>query len=111
MTILTWLDSRTPESPSSLRTRILEALGDRADLDAAQAPTACLDAALMILQDLVREDPIRRDRAGELLAADALVTYAFEAVAERSDLDTFADLAMTQLAELASGERAAGTRE
>ena len=57
------------------------------------------------LEALLREDTLGRERADELLVADALVTYAFEAAAtSASDLDEFAAMVMTRLAGLSSAE-------
>ena len=60
---------------------------------------------MALLEALLREDTLGRERADELLVADALVTYAFEAAAtSASDLDEFAGMVMTRLAGLSSGE-------
>jgi hypothetical protein len=84
---------------------VIDALGDRTALGAHAAPMACLDAAVALLEALLREDTLGRERADELLVADALVTYAFEAAAtSASDLDEFAATVMTRLAGLSSGE-------
>ena len=74
---------------------VIDALGDRTALGAHAAPMACLDAAVALLGALLREDSLGRERADELLVADALVTYAFEAAAtSASDLDEFAGMVM-----------------
>lgn len=73
---LEWLDARTPAPPPELRARMAEALQPAQTRAGALAEgaLACLKAAL--------------DRGGEraaaldLLAADALLTYAMEAAAE-----------------------------
>jgi len=112
MTILAWLQSRIPAPPPAILARVVEALGDRAGRNVADAPTVCLDAATELLEELLREDSIGRDRAGELLAADALVTYAFESAASLSpELDDFAERTMTRLAALAPPEASGRTRE
>jgi hypothetical protein len=105
MTVGAWLRSRTPPPPPAMLAGVIDALGERAALDAHAAPTACLDAAAALLGALLREDSLGRERASELLVADALVTYAFEAGAtSASDLDEFAATVMTRLAGLSSGE-------
>jgi len=105
MTVGAWLRSRTPPPPPAMLAGVIDALGDRTALGAHAAPTACLDAAVALLEALLREDTLGRERADELLVADALVTYAFEAAAtSASDLDEFAAMVMTRLAGLSSGE-------
>ena len=105
MTVGAWLRSRTPPPPPAMLAGVIDALGDRTALGAHAAPMACLDAAVALLEALLREDTLGRERADELLVADALVTYAFEAAAtSASDLDEFAATVMTRLAGLSSGE-------
>jgi len=106
MTVLAWLQARTPPPPAAMTARVVEALGGRADDDQSTTFTACLDAAAALLEELLREDVLRRDSAIDLLAADALVTYAFEAAAADADtLDDRAAAAMTRLAALAEPDR------
>ena len=107
MTVGAWLQSRTPLPPPTLLAGVIDALGSRAGLDARETPAIALDAAVALLESLLRQDPLGRDRAAELLAADALVTYALESAATLTpDLDDFAAAAMTRLAELASDSAA-----
>lgn len=81
MTIHEWLDSRTPSAPPALRARVQAALAEHLDDDAGAAPERCVDAAVVLLRDLVRRESTR-DAALDLLAADALATYALEAAAD-----------------------------
>jgi hypothetical protein len=82
--------------------RVIESLGERADADAAGAPAACIDSAVAVLARLLAQDPSERESAFDLLAADALVTYAFEAAAESpARLEEQAADAMVRLAALA----------
>jgi hypothetical protein len=84
---------------------MLAALGTDAGRDAAAAHTACLDAAIRLLEPLLRDERPGRDTALDLLAADGLVTYAFEAAAHDFDaLDTRTGEAMLRLARLAGRE-------
>lgn len=56
-----------------------------------------------MLADLIALECAQRDRALDLLAVDALVTYAFEAAAEQPDtLAKRATEAMLSIARLAS---------
>ena len=79
MTLAVWLAARTPPAPPALAAR-LECLLE-ADLDAPEAAVAdrCIDAAVRLLPTLFESAGTSRDAALDLLAADALVTYAFEA--------------------------------
>ncbi len=82
MTVKEWLDERTPAVPAALRARVDDALGAAADGDAATATTACLAAAERLVKELMLRDCTARESALDLLAADALVTYAFEAASK-----------------------------
>ncbi len=92
-----WLDSRTPPPPERLARRLEEAL--QSDFDAADA-RAMVDrltlAAVAILSGLEHD----RGSALDLLAADALVTYALEAAAE--DCVSFAASAEAMIVRLAA---------
>jgi len=101
MNLLAWLRARAPAPPEALRTRVVDALGSRATEDASRASEFCLAAATELLEQLLKQEPLGRESAIDLLAADALVTYAFEAAANDIDqLDARATAAMTQLAAL-----------
>jgi hypothetical protein len=91
VTIAEWLASREPAPPRDLADRVREVLGPSLTRDAEHIVIACLDAADTLLASL-RDDPdAKRERALDLLAVDALVTYAFEAGAEHPE--TLAELA------------------
>ncbi len=79
MTIGEWLATRTPAPPPQLMHRVREALGHATDDDARLTADRCLDAAERVVAQLLRDGRTGRDSAADLLAADALVTYAFEA--------------------------------
>lgn len=77
--VLAWLDRRCPAPPRALRAQI-----ERAVTDATlplPAHLAELGRALLA-RVTVRPDG-RRELALDLLAADAFITYAFEAQAEQ----------------------------
>ena len=106
MTLLEWLRSRTPAPPEAMFARVVEALGTRAQEDASRASMLCLDAATQLLAELLGQDPLGRDSAIDLLAVDALVTYAFEAAAgDIGRLDERAASAMVRLGALAAERR------
>jgi hypothetical protein len=93
MTLREWLDRRTPRPPERLCARIDAALVSAGSVNDVDIARALGDAAADILSTLaarsrptLQADPTResglRDEALDLLAADALVTYAIEAAAE-----------------------------
>jgi hypothetical protein len=71
-----------PPPPELLRSRIVLALGTALDEDLADTERVCLDAAERILARLFGEGGGQRREAADLLAADALVTYALEFAAD-----------------------------
>ena len=99
-----WLRSREPAPPEALMTRVLSALGTDVAREMNDVGAVCLDAAARVLQPLLREERPGRESALDLLAADALVTYAFEAASEAGDLDARTSDAMLRLAALAGRE-------
>ena len=58
------------------------ALGEAVDRDVAETERVCLDAAERVLSRLFVGGNGDRPEAADLLAADALVTYALEFAAE-----------------------------
>jgi hypothetical protein len=101
MTIGEWLATRTPAPPPQLMHRVRDALGGAADDDARLTAERCLDAAEAMVAQLLRDDRTGRESAADLLAADALVTYAFEAAADDPGrLVERAQSAMVRLARL-----------
>lgn len=81
-TVGAWLASRMPPPPDVLRSRILLALGDSLDEHVADTDGVCLDAAERVLARLFGGAGAGRNDAADLLAADALVTYALEFAAD-----------------------------
>jgi hypothetical protein len=97
VTLDAWLRARTPAPPDRLLARIQELLGDRRDRDASAATELCLDAAEELLRELIARPSMGRDAALDLLAVDALTTYAFEAAASDTEsLGATATAAMTR---------------
>jgi hypothetical protein len=110
VTLGSWLDARRPSPPAALRARIDAALGDALD-DDDDLPATCLAAAEHIVDALLGEDATSRDSALDLLAADALVTYAFEAASEHPvELEGRAREAMARISALASDARSGEPR-
>ncbi len=77
---LAWLDARPEPPPPDLRQRMAEAL---ASVTAETVPGALAEGALACLQTTMAA-PQERATALDLLAADALLTYALEAASEIS---------------------------
>lgn len=102
MTVGEWLSARTPAPPLLLAARLREVVGARLDDSASGAYEALLAAAQSLLRELLALDCAMRDRALDLLAVDALVTYAFEAASEHPEsLAQRATTAMSSIAALA----------
>ncbi len=85
MTIAEWLASRAPAPPENLAARVRDALGPAAADDAEETVVRCLDAMETLLISLRDDEQAGRERALDLLAADALVTYAFEAASAHAN--------------------------
>jgi hypothetical protein len=82
VTVGAWLAGRTPPPPDLLRSRIVMALGDALDRDVAETDRVCLEAAERVLARQFGAGGGQRSDAADLLAADALVTYALEFAAD-----------------------------
>jgi hypothetical protein len=107
MTIGEWLATRTPAPPPALATRLRDLLGSTVDEDASVATDRLLDTAERTVAALLRDGRTGRESAADLLAADALVTYAFEAAAaDPSGVVEQARGAMSRLGGLARSGRA-----
>jgi hypothetical protein len=103
VTVGEWLARRAPAPPPALRARLESALGAALGRDGVDAPEVMVGAAETLVDGLLRGDATSRESALDLLAADALVTYAFEAASESpASLVARASRAMTRLAALAS---------
>ena len=101
MTIGEWLATRTPAPPPALATRVRDLLGDAVNDDVSVATDRLVDAAERTVARLLNDGRTGRESAGELLAADALVTYALEAAsADPDDVAVRARMAMSRLARL-----------
>lgn len=98
MTVGEWIAARAPGVPPALEAQVCEALGTALQHDVARAPEACVVAASSVVTDLLDTGRTGREAALPLLAADALVTYAFEAAAD--DIDRLAVHARNAMATL-----------
>jgi hypothetical protein len=98
-----WIASRSPAPPSRLVERVIEILEDRPALAKSAPPDALVGAAEALLESvLAARAGDARDAALDLLAADACVTWAFEAAADDpGTLGSRAEDAMRRLAAVA----------
>ncbi|GAC1478551.1 MAG: hypothetical protein NVS1B4_22400 [Gemmatimonadaceae bacterium] len=101
MNVTEWLDSRSPAPPPTLARRIREALASQAGVGSADAHTRLAAGAEEVLARLLDDRCDHRASALDLLVADALMTYAFEAAADDpSTIERRAHDAMRRIAQL-----------
>jgi hypothetical protein len=111
MTIGEWLATRVPAPPPQLMSRVRAALGRATDDDARFTTDRCLDAAEGLVAQLLRDRRTGRESAADLLTADALVTYAFEAAAhDPARLVDRAQGAMIRMARLGARDETTAPR-
>ena len=97
-----WLTSRRPSPPANLAQRLESALSEFLSAPDVAPSDAFAVAAAGILRRLMRAESkpsSRREEAIDLLAADALVTYAIEAAAD--ECESFAERTEAVMARLA----------
>ena len=93
--VVDWLSSRAPAPPAALAKRINETVGE-ATCPPEMLPATLVERALTLLKSINSD----RESADDLLAADALITYAMEAAAEScADLDSIAARAAMDIAQ------------
>jgi hypothetical protein len=90
------------DAPASLIGQVLEILGRDAEEDEARTAEVCVTAAARALEEMVEARRFAREHAPELLAIDALTTYAFEHASSRSadDLGTLSARGVKMLGHL-----------
>ena len=77
-----WFASVEPAPPAALALRLAQLMAPYAELPVAQLPESCLRAGEKSLDGLLASGSTSRETALDLLAVDALVTYAFQAAAD-----------------------------
>ena len=93
-----WLHSRTPRPPATLTNRLDVLLAEQDSLGAVDIPDALHLTVDRLLDNLLRREASSRGSALDLLAADALMTYLMECVAEDiHSLDARAVVAMRRI--------------
>jgi len=102
VTVGDWLDARQPSAPARLAARIEAAIGIGRSEPSSRAAEVCIDACERLLADVAARPSPGRESALDLLAADALATYALEAAAETpASLESRARDALRRLTALA----------
>ena len=98
-----------PQPPAALVDRLDTVLGAALDEPQERVTELFLAAGERLLAGLLRGDRTSRDSALDLLTADALVTYAFEAAGTHpAGIDAHAANAMGRIARLVDAEPARG---
>lgn len=83
MKAVEWISTAKPEAPERLVTRVREVLEASSRAPQAAVADALVDAAEILLREVLEEaEGPARDKALDLLAADACVTWAFEAASD-----------------------------
>ena len=102
-TVGAWFAALEPAPPAALAARMTELLGPHLTRPRADVPDVCLAVGEQLLDALLACGSTSRGTALDLLAVDALVTYAFQAGADDpSTLEARAARAMERIAALPS---------
>ena len=84
--VLAWLDTRRPAPPAALRARLEQVVAGetapRSTSLGARLPAHLAELGRALMAQVASRPAGGRELALDLLAADALITYAFEAQAE-----------------------------
>jgi hypothetical protein len=105
-TVGDWIARVTPAPPEALHQRLQALLGPHAERPVADVPEACLEAGEQLLETLITSGSTSRASALDLLAVDALVTYAFQAaVHDPARVEQRAAQAMARIAALPDASR------
>jgi hypothetical protein len=101
VTVGDWLRARALQPPETLASRIGAVLGTSEAEPADALPEICLGAAERLVAGLLASGSTHRESALDLLTADALVTYAFEAASSQPEtIAGRAEVAMARIAAL-----------
>jgi len=77
-----WLTARQPEAPAALLSCVRELLESRPEWEQLPRVDAFIEASEVLLRRVLDGGTVARANALDLLAADACVTWAFEAAAD-----------------------------
>lgn len=100
MNLEEWIASRTPAPPPALAGRIRDAVAEAVAGAGNEAGTDPFDVLVEAARGILETLPGGRSGALDLLAADALLSYAFEAAAD--DCDSLAERADSAIGRIAS---------
>jgi hypothetical protein len=101
MPLRRWLDSRREEAPAALRARIGQLVDAHPEWETLSIPEALIAASEALMADVLASPEKDRRTALDLLAADACVTYAFEAASENPDaIVALAESSMRHMAQM-----------
>ena len=100
MTVGEWLEARTPRPPAALIARLRAVLAESLGESSEHVPDVLLAAGERVVAELLQSNSTSRDSALDLLTADALLTYAFEAAG--SDVPTIARRATEAMGRIAA---------
>ena len=100
-TVGEWIARLEPAPPAALHHRLRDLVASSAHRPVAEVPEACLEAGESLLDALLASGSTSRATALDLLAVDALVSYAFQAAADDpARLEERAARAMSRIASL-----------
>lgn len=100
-TVGAWIATCEPSPPPALHQRLQEMLAPWAAEPVSAVPDACLTAGESALNTLLASGSTSRATALDLLAVDALVTYAFQLAADDpTRIEARAAAAMARIAAL-----------
>lgn len=100
-TVGEWIARMDPAPPPALHRRLSTLVSASAARPVAEVPEACLEAGEQLLDELLASGSTSRATALDLLAVDALITYAFQAAADDpARLEERAARAMARIAAL-----------
>lgn len=98
-----WLSSRDADAPRELTDCVVTLLRARPDWERLARPDAFILASEQLLRRVLEGGAVARTNALDLLAADACVTWAFEAAAdEPRSVPAFAERATNGIAAIAA---------
>ena len=101
MPLRRWLDSRGEQAPAALKARIGQLVDAHPEWEQLPIPEALIAASEVLMAGVLVLPERDRRTALDLLAADACVTYAFEAAAETPELLVgLAERSMQHMAQL-----------
>lgn len=84
--LVAWLERRSEPAPASLRPRLAEAVRATPEASGESLVELSSRAGEQLLAKVLTDGCAARSAASDLLAADALVTYAFEVAAEGGEM-------------------------